>query len=573
MPTLQFKGKNIIWNHHLSIPYHTLEEVSKLNFHADKADGNLIVEGDNLLALKALLPQYAGKIKCIYIDPPYNTGDESWIYNDKVNSPLLKEWLGKEVNKDDLTRHDKWLCMMTPRIKLLRELLADDGVIFISIDENEEHSLRCIMDEIFGAESFIEKMIWNKRIPKNDKGIGNIHEYILLYSKDSTIRHEFYMQKDGIDEVYQFVNKLKRKKLSLEEAERQLKKFYEKKGYDRGITLYCNLDSDYRIWGKINVSWPNAKNGPRYDVIHPKTKKPTRVPDNGWRYKEESFKQLLDCAHIVKRYDGSFVCGQIWFAKDEKTQPSFIQYLDNVKDFLFRSIISLKSSGGDELDELIPGHNFPHPKTYKLIKRLIATIKGEDFIVLDSFAGSGTTLHAVMDLNEEDDGRRKCILVQMTEATDKEPKKNICKDFTMERNKRACEKYHYESGFKYLRVGNPIDSETLLSGTLPTYKQLAKYVYYLCAGEYLQEESSIDEKTYFIGMNKKQAIYLIYKKDYDTLTRLALNLKEAERILNEQKDKKIIVYAPACFLDEEYLEAKKIEFVGIPYNLFRRNGQ
>src|SRR3989337_1567155 len=151
MPTLQFKGKNIIWNHHLSIPYHTLDEVKKLHFQPKKlvhegfnggAEANLIIEGDNLLALKALLPQYAGKVKCIYIDPPYNTGNEGWVYNDNVNSPMLKEWLGKEVGKDDLTRHDKWLCMMVPRLKLLRELLADAGAIFISIDDYEKQPVR-----------------------------------------------------------------------------------------------------------------------------------------------------------------------------------------------------------------------------------------------------------------------------------------------------------------------------------------------------------------------------------------------------------------------------------------------
>jgi len=381
MPTLQFKGKNIIWNHHLSIPYHTLDEIDKLNFQPEKSDGNLIVEGDNLLALKALLPQYAGKIKCIYIDPPYNIGNEGWIYNDNVNSPLLKDWLGKEVSADDLTRHDKWLCMMVPRLKLLRELLSDDGVIFISIDDNEEHSTRYLLEEIYGEENFIEKIIWNKRIPKNDKGIGNIHEYILLYSKNSTIRHEFYIGKEGIEEVYEFVAKLKSKKLSIEDAETELKKFYEKKGYDRGITLYCNLDDDFKIWGKINVSWPNAKIGPRYDILHPKTKKPTKVPDNGWRYIQETFDSMIDYKNVIKRYDNSYVCGKVWFAKDENTQPSTIQYLDDVNDFLLRSIISLKSSGGEELEDLIPDCTFPHPKTYKLIKKLISSINDKAFSI------------------------------------------------------------------------------------------------------------------------------------------------------------------------------------------------
>lgn len=138
MPTLQFKGRHIIWNHHLSVPYHTLDEIKELDINTRTANGNLIIEGDNLLALKALLPLYAGKVQCIYIDPPYNTGNDNgpntgWIYSDNVNSPMIRDWFGKEVGLDDLTRHDKWLCMMVPRLKLLRELLSDNGFIFISM--------------------------------------------------------------------------------------------------------------------------------------------------------------------------------------------------------------------------------------------------------------------------------------------------------------------------------------------------------------------------------------------------------------------------------------------------------
>ena len=189
MPTLQFKGKNIIWNHHLSIPYHSLDEVETLPFQPEKADGNLIIEGDNLLALKALLPQYAGKVKCIYIDPPYNTGNEGWVYNDNVNSPMLKDWLGKEVGKDDLTRPDKWLCMMVPRLKLLRELLADDGAIFISIDDNEQHILRMAMDELFGEENFVANIVWQKKYcPANAaKFISETHEYVIMYCKNKEL--------------------------------------------------------------------------------------------------------------------------------------------------------------------------------------------------------------------------------------------------------------------------------------------------------------------------------------------------------------------------------------------------
>ena len=186
MPTLQFKGKNIIWNHHLSVPYHTLEEVENLHFQPEKGNGNLIIEGDNLIALKALLPEYAGKIDIIYIDPPYNTGKEGWVYNDNVNSPLINNWLGKIVGSDDLTKHDKWLCMMTPRLKLLRDLLAEDGLIFISIDDYEYHNLRILMDEIFGEQNFIENYIWESTFrPDNSSKIERENgQYVLAFSKN-----------------------------------------------------------------------------------------------------------------------------------------------------------------------------------------------------------------------------------------------------------------------------------------------------------------------------------------------------------------------------------------------------
>ncbi len=163
MASLNFKGKNAVWNHHLSVPYCTLEKVKENSITGEYEAENLFIEGDNLLALKALLPKYQGRIKCVYIDPPYNTGNEGWAYNDNVSSPIIKEWLGKTVDKEDMTRHDKWLCMMTPRLKLLRELLSEDGVIFISIDDNEMHHLKSLMNEVFGEQNSIESLIWKCR--------------------------------------------------------------------------------------------------------------------------------------------------------------------------------------------------------------------------------------------------------------------------------------------------------------------------------------------------------------------------------------------------------------------------
>lgn len=192
MPVLQFKGKTAVECYHHTVPHHTLEFDPKLSVlgkgEKPGLDGNLIIEGDNLLALKALLPTHAGRIKCIYIDPPYNTGNEGWVYNDNLTQPQFKEWIGQTVGKEgeDATRHDKWCCMMYPRLQLLKELLKGDGAIFISIDDNEVSSLRMIMDEIFGENNFIATIIWQKMYaPKSSaEFFSENHDYIVLYAKD-----------------------------------------------------------------------------------------------------------------------------------------------------------------------------------------------------------------------------------------------------------------------------------------------------------------------------------------------------------------------------------------------------
>lgn len=191
MPTLEWIGKSKVVNHHQEVPFRVLERqysFDEMGKHTeDNGSDNMIIHGDNLEALKALLPQYEGRVKCIYIDPPYNTGNEKWCYNDNVNDPHIQKWLGEVVGKEgeDLTRHDKWLCMMYPRLMLLQKLLADDGAIFISIDDNELYNLKSICDEIFGAKNFVENIVWQKRTsPDARKKVSSGHEYVLIYVKD-----------------------------------------------------------------------------------------------------------------------------------------------------------------------------------------------------------------------------------------------------------------------------------------------------------------------------------------------------------------------------------------------------
>ncbi len=551
MPTLWFKGKSIIWNHHLAVPYHTLDEVPELHCQPEKANGNMIIEGDNLIALKALLPQFAGKIKCIYIDPPYNTGNDNgenkgWIYNDNVNSPLLKDWFKTEVNLDDLSRHDKWLCMMVPRLKLLRDLLSDDGAIFVSLDDNELHNFRRIMDEIFGEENFRNIVIIRRGIKNVQAQFDTIDklnygfEYLVIYTRNEKFR-------------------FKKFEIELENGKEGYWNNHWR-GTDRPTMRYeifgITPETGQWRWGKERSLIAIENYNEMLNELNINEDEITQEQiDNWYKNKCEELGEELDLLRLSKN------------GKPEHyIPPSDSKLASNLW-------IDLKPNGSSQLKALFKNKVFNNPKSVDLIKRVIKFIEGdeENIIVLDSFAGSGTTMHAVMELNKEDGRNRRCIMVQMTEDTEAEPDKNICRDITGERVKRAIDKYGYDSGFKYYRLGIPIDSETMLAGQLPTYIQFAKYVYYLCTGENLEAEDKINEAEYFVGDYGKQAIYLVYKQDYETLTHLALNLTLAEKIKEQQPGKRRIVYAPSCFLDEEYLTENQIEYVGIPYNLFQRN--
>jgi len=536
MPTLQFKGKNIIWNHHMSVPYHTLERVEELDFQADRANGNIIVEGDNLTALKALLPEYAGKVKCIYIDPPYNTGEEHWVYNDNVNSPIIKNWIGKEVGKDDLTKHDKWLCMMTPRLKLLNELLKpEDGVIFISIDDNEQANLKLLCDAVFGENNFVATVIWEKKFsPQNDaKWFSDNHDYILVYAKNKEIWRP---------------NKLERT--------------------EESNSRYSNPDNDPRgPWASSDMTVKTYTESNDYPITTPSGRVVHPTKGRCWAVSYEKFLELVED-------------NRIWFGKDGNNVPRYKTFLSEVDDGLVPLTIWKHSDVGhnqearQQLKEIFDGEAvFDSPKPVRLLKRIFSIATDKNDIILDSFAGSGTTAHAVMDLNKEDGGNRRYILVQMPENSEKEPEKNICRDVTRERIVRAIERFGYDSGFEYLRVGQALDAETLLSGELPEYETFAKYVYYLATGEHPGNEAKIDQESYFVGSKDNEDIYLIYTDDMDALQKLALSYEKAEAIRKRSGAKKAIVYAPACFLDEEDLQELKIEFVSIPYNLFERKAE
>jgi adenine-specific DNA-methyltransferase len=550
---------------------------------------NVFIEGENLEVLKVLQKSYYNKVKCIIIDPPYNTGNDSFIYPDsfKENKAdyekrvgdkdeegyLMKEGMFRKNSKDSGHFHSNWLSMMYPRLFLAKNLLRDDGVIFVHIDNNEIHNLRLLMNEIFGEENFIECITWNKRVPKNDKGIGNIHEYILIYVKDNSFKHEFIMQKNGLEEIDELVQKLKKKKVELSEAEAEIQKLYNKKGYDRGITLYNSLDKDYRLWGKINMSWPNADTfGPRYDVIHPKTGKVVNVPDRGWRWKEDTFNNAAGIVEgkyksIIELHDGTFMCGKIWFDKDENTQPSSINYLDEVDTLLLRSILSIKSDGGIEVEKLFEGKSiFSYPKSTSLESTLIKSLESnKEGIVLDFFCGSGTSAHSVLELNKEDGGKRKFIMVQLPELCEENSEafkagyKTIA-DISRERIKRVTEKIKNETaqlkisesnfssdlGFKVFKLspsnfkiwrGNEINEENLVT-QLEAFTNPVKpdsktdnmlFELILKAGYLLTDKVEVKEKFFLV-------------KDGELIIALAeMNQKIIDTIIKAQPQKVIML--------------------------------
>lgn len=331
MPELHFKGKEYVYNHHLTVPYRPLEA------HPDKSIGeeseNLIIHGDNLHALKALLPRYAGKVDCIFIDPPYNTGNENWSYNDNVNSPMLKEWLdGNPVNKEDMLRHDKWCCLMYPRLKLLYELLSQKSCFWMTLDENEIHRGKLLCDEIFGTENFIDHIIWQKKYsPQNDaKYFSSSSDHILCYAK----------HKPSFN-----LNILPR----TEEAN----------------SRYKNPDNDPRgPWKSSDLTRQEYRARDDYEITSPKTGKIFRPPKgNSWGRPKSVIEKLINE-------------NKVWFGPDGTSIPSIKRYLSEIKQGITPQTIFYRKDVGDtqeakkEIKQLFGDVSaFETPKPVRLIDR------------------------------------------------------------------------------------------------------------------------------------------------------------------------------------------------------------
>ncbi len=546
MAQINFKGKAFVQNHHLLVKYHELipkknkSLTNKVSLH-----DNLIIHGDNLKALKALLPLYAGKVQLICVDPPYNTGNEKWKFNDNVNSPMMQEWFGKDVDREDLTRHDKWLCMMTPRLKLFRELLSRDGIIAITIDDNESHRLGVLMDEVFGEQCRLACAPWLAEPSggKEKTGLRGGHEYLLIYHNGDP---------SSVTQEARSTGELDKKD-----------KFGK---YRKGREL--------RKWG--GVSLRSDRPGQWFAVKAADGTEVYPIKNDGeeghWRWspKNSEMQKILkdpEYAYWEKRPfdEGVIYKGQrkrwVPYAKirDRKRSVGWSTWLDTY---------GFNADGTRELKEIFGKKVFDTPKPRTLYEWIISLHCDDNAVILDSFAGSGTTAHAVLCLNKEDGGNRKFILVECEDYADK---------ITAERVRRVIrgvlnakdENLNKGLGgtFSYFELGKPIELESILSGDrLPSYRELARYIFYTATGEEF-DAKALNEKKKFVGESRNYKVYLFYEPDIAKLKNIALTLDCAKSIGKLGK-KRRLVFAPTKYLDQAHLDELRIDFAQLPFEIY-----
>lgn len=583
MPTLEWIGKEKVINHHMDVPYRVLSRVYSFDLNGrhseDNGSENKIIHGDNLEALKSLLPEYAGRIKCIYIDPPYNTGNEGWVYNDNVNDLKMKKWLGEVVGKEgeDLSRHDKWLCMMYPRLRLLHKLLAEDGVIFISIDSNEMFNLKLLCDEIFGSSHFVNSISWQRTYSmRNDsKGIPSEVEYILVYSKRADWNPKRLPRTEDMDSKYK------------------------------------NPDNDERgAWQNTSAFAPGGAShqGMVYAIQHPFTGKmlyPTM--DAHWRYSQEAMLEYMNgwtsyCLVDLQDDDErAKVCGLEASAVRKGVQAIVLEkplkvaqleakevyergnwprfyftgggkggirrktYLDKVGGMPATNLWQFSDVGHTDeaaktLRAIFNGMaTFDTPKPYRLVERILQIAADEDSIILDSFAGSGTTAHAVLNMNKADGGNRKFILIEMEDYAD---------SITAERVKRVINGYGEGKSavegtggsFSFYELGERLMLENATLNSDMDIQSIRGYIWHTETKKPLPDIGQADNK-YFLAADGDVAYYFCYEKDSaTTLDRPFLRTIKT-------KAESYVIYADQCAISDQELQKHNISFKKIPRDI------
>lgn len=611
MPELLFKSKEYVYNHHLTVPYRPLVPDAAKSVGPADMEGNLVIHGDNLHALKALLPRYAGRVDLVFIDPPYNTGNEGWCYNDNVRSPFIREWLSSNpVGIEDTLRHDKWLAMMWPRLTLLRALLSDRGSLWMTLDDNEVHRARMMLDEIFGAENFVTVCVWQKNFsPKNTaQFFSEDHDYVLVTARDKTRWRPRLLERTSEMEA-----------------------------------RYANPDRDPRgPWTSGDLSARNYYSEGRYPITCPSGRVIDGPPAGTyWRVKKERFLEL----------DRQ---GRIYWGEQGSNQPRIKRYLSEVKQGRVPQTLWFYEDVGHtqdakkqviEIGVLKDQEETITPKPVGLIDRILEIGADDDAIVLDSFAGSGTTAHAILKANAADNGTRRFILVEGEDYADRltaERVRRVIKGYAwegtqreellaekltwtrlqradellarveaikaregfaqgdladqgraaarrfdriavrvddgmlrVEGEKRISERAPGLGGeFTYCTLGPPLDVQKLLSGEgLPDVRTLGAWLFHTATGATLPPPEK-GRPEWYLAEAKDRHVWLVYRPDLAFLKSpaAALTLSLARRIGDWSRahgeGKKSLVFAAAKYLSNKQLAEEGVEFAALPFALY-----
>lgn len=558
MPTLEWIGKSKVISHHQDVPFRVLERKYSFDENGqhgeDNGSENMIIRGDNLEALKALLPRYEGRVKCIYIDPPYNTGEEGWVYNDNVNDPKIKKWLGEVVGKEgeDLTRHDKWLCMMYPRLKLLQKLLADDGVIFINIGEDEHANLKLVCDEIFGVRNYVTDF---GRQMKSGGAKGHYYtpslDYVLTYAKNIDLLPYFraIMTQQQIDVFYRFTQ---------EEGPRKGEKYGEERLFKSSLEARAN-QRYYIQCPDGTFAIPPGETTPN-ELKEGLIVTPLKT-DKVWKWIYPRYKQELDAGNIIfKRTNTSGlvdehgnqckwnIYNKLWLSEQQEKGV--------VPSNLITGYENRQSAA--ELKKL--NLDFNYAKPIRLIEYLLTISQMEkDAIVLDSFAGSGTTAHAVLNMNKADGGHRKFILVEMMDYAD---------SITAERVKRVIHGYGEGKNavegtggnFSFYDLGEPLLVGDCLNEAVAPEK-IREYIWFMETKQPYAPPSG--GNPYYLGKHNSTGYYFYYEPQRVTVLDYAFL-----STITEKADGTVI-YADRCSISEDKLAKMSVTFKKIPRDISR----
>ena len=549
MPTLEWIGKEKVINHHQEVPFRVLEK--QYTYGAEDSD-NMIICGDNLEALKALLPRYEGKIKCIYIDPPYNTGEEGWIYNDNVNDPQIRKWLGDVVGKEgeDLSRHDKWLCMMYPRLKLLQRLLADNGVIFINIGEDEHANLKLICDEIFGSRNYVTDF---GRQMKSGGAKGHYYtpslDYVLTYAKNVDFLPYFraIMTQKQIDVFYKFTQ---------QDGPRKGEKYGEERLFKSSLEARANQRYYIQCPDGTFVIPPGET---RPEVLEEGITVNPLKTDKVWKWIYPRYQQELAAGNIIFKQTTTSglvdenghqskwnIYNKLWLSEQQEkgVVPSNL-----ITDFENRQSAA-------ELKKLQLDFNYAKP--VRLIEYLLTiSQQGKDFIVLDSFAGSGTTAHAVLNMNKADGGNRKFILIEMMDYAE---------SITAERVRRVIDGYGEGSksavvgtggDFSFYELGEPLLIDDNLNKSVGVEK-IREYIWYTETKAPFAPQNGSD---YYLGKHGNTGYYFYYEPNRIT------SLDHAFLSQVQEKAGGYVIYADRCALSDAELSEYGVKFKKIPRDI------